>query len=74
MLCSFQGYSTVIPLHTYTCSFSDAFSLWFIIGDWLEFPVLYSRSLLFTYFIRSSVGLLIPNSYFIPPPFPLWYP
>ena len=31
-------------IHTY--SFSYLFSLWFITGDWIWFPVLYSRTLL----------------------------
>ena len=35
---------------------------------WLQFPVLDSRSLLIFYFVYSSVYILIPNSWFIPPP------
>ena len=34
-------------IHTYTCTFS----LWFIIGYWIWFPVLYSRTLLFILYI-----------------------
>ena len=34
------------------------------------FPVLYSKTLLFIYFIYSNVYLLIPNSKFILSPFP----
>ena len=37
----------------------------------IEFPVLYSRSLLITYFIYSSVYMLIPKIY-PSPTFPLW--
>ena len=35
---------------------------------YIYFPVLYSKSLLFIYFIYSSVNRLIPDSQFIPPP------
>ena len=35
---------------------------------YIYFPVLYSKSLLFIYFIYSSVNLLIPDLQFIPPP------
>ena len=47
---------------TYKYSFSDSFPLQFITRYWIWFPVLYSRSLLFIYFIYSSVYLLILNS------------
>jgi len=33
----------------------------------IVFPVLYSRTLLFISFVYSSLYLLIPNSWFIPP-------
>ena len=33
-----------------------------ILEYWVEFPVLYSESLLFTCFIYNSVSMLIPNS------------
>ena len=38
-----------------------------ITRHWLYFPVLYNRSLSVTYFIYSSVYLLIPKSWFHPP-------
>ena len=51
---------------------SDSFiyifiSLQVIIRYGIQFPVLYTRSLLLIYFIYSSVYLLIPNSQFILP-------
>ena len=53
--------------HTHIHSFSDSFPIQVITEYWVEFPVLYSRSLLIIYFIYNSVYLLIPNSQFIPP-------
>ena len=38
-----------------------------------EFPVLYNRFSLLTYFIHSSVYMSTPISQFIPPLFPPWY-
>ena len=35
----------------YVCSFSESCPLWIIIRYWMYFPVLYSRSLMFIYFI-----------------------
>ena len=52
--------------HTQIYIFSDSFPLWVITKHWVEFPMLYSRSL-FICFIHSSVYMLIPNSLFIPP-------
>ena len=46
----------------YIHSFSHSFSSWLITGYWIQFPVLYSGTLLFIYFIYSSLYLLIPNS------------
>ena len=74
ILCSFHVYSKVIPLyiymHIYILFYS--FPLEFITRYWIYFPVLYSKSLLFIYFIYGNVHLLIPYSQFIPtPPFPL---
>ena len=37
---------------------------------WVEFPVLYSKSLSVIYFIYSSMYMSIPISQFIPPPLP----
>ena len=47
---------------------SKFFSLLFIIGYWVEFLVLYSRTLLFIHSIYSSLCLLTPNFQSIPPP------
>ena len=41
--------------------FSYSFLLWFIMGYWIQFPVLYSRGL-FIHPIYNSLHLLIPNS------------
>ena len=47
----------------YTClhSFLDSFPIEAITEYWVEFPVLYSMSLLVIYFIFSSVYYVIPN-------------
>ena len=58
----------VIQLHIYVYSFSYSFPLWFITGYWIQFPVLYSRTLLFTHPIYNSLHLLITNSQSFPPP------
>ena len=50
--------------------FSYSFPLWFITGYWIQFPVLYRRTLLSIHPIYSSLYLLIPNSQPIPPPPP----
>ena len=52
-------------------SFSYSFPLWFITGYWIQFPVLYSRTLLFIHLIHNSLHLLIPNSQSISPLLPL---
>ena len=44
--------------HTYVYIF---FFIVVFIGNWIHFPVLYSRALLFICFIYSSVYLLIPS-------------
>ena len=71
-VCSFLVYSKVIHTHTqthiYMSSFSYSFPLWFITWYWIYFTGLYSRTLLFMYFIYNSLYLLIPNSKFIPSP------
>ena len=47
-------------------------SLWFITGYWTQFPLLYSRTLLFIYSIYNSLHLLISNCQSIfPYPLPL---
>ena len=43
-------------------SFSDSFSIQLITKYWVEFPMLYSKSLLFICFIHSRVHMLLPNS------------
>ena len=50
----------MIQLYIYMYSFP----LWLITGYWIQFPGLYSRTLLFIYFIYSSLYLLTqtPNS------------
>ena len=41
--------------------------LWFLIGYWIWFSVLYNGFLFVTYFIYSSVYMLIPNSFILSP-------
>ena len=48
--------------YTYIHPFLDSFPVQAIIEYWVEFPVLYSRSLLVTCFIHSSVYVSIPIS------------
>ena len=50
------------------------FPLWFLIGYWVQFPVLYSRTLLFIHPIYNSLHLPAPNSWSIPflPASPFW--
>ena len=48
--------------------FSYSFPLWFITGYWIEFPVLYSRILLFIHPTYNSLHLLISNFQSFPPP------
>ena len=57
----FLAYSKVIQL--YMCIY---FHVTFCSEYWIQFPVLRSRSL-FLYFIYSSLHLIIPNSWSIPP-------
>ena len=49
-------------IHLYVYSFP----WWFITGYWIQFPVLYSRTLLFICPIYSSWHLLTPNSQSFP--------
>ena len=60
-----------IYTHTHAHIFLHSFQLWFITGYWIQFPVLYSRILLFIHPIYHSLHLLIPNSHSIQPPAPL---
>ena len=56
-------YSKAIQLHIYIYPFFFRFFSHTGYTEYLvEFPVLYSRSLLIIYFIYSSVYMLIPNS------------
>ena len=56
-------------------SFSDTFPIQVITEYWVEFPVLYPRSLFAIYFIYSCVYMLIPNSWFVSHPhLSLWLP
>ena len=64
---AFLLYSKVIRLCVYIY-FSYSFPLWFITGYWIQFPVLYSRTLLFIHSVYNSLHLLMSNSQSIPPP------
>lgn len=44
------------------------FPLLFITGYWIQFPVLYNRTLFFIHSICNNLHLLVPNSQSIPPP------
>ena len=46
------------------------FPLWFILGDWMEFQVLYSNTLLFIHSKFNGLHLPSPNCQYIPPPHP----
>ena len=58
-------------IHVYTLLYS--FPLWFVIGYWIYFPVLYNRTLLFIHSICNILYLLTPTSCSVslPTPFPL---
>ena len=60
-------------LHIYIFFFKCSFPLWFIPGDWIQLPVLHSRTLLLTHSKGSSFHLPTPNSHSmpLPPPHPL---
>ena len=53
-------YVYYICIHTHTF-FLVLFSVMFISGHWVQFPVLYSRTLLFIHSIYNSLHLLSPN-------------
>ena len=46
--------------------FSYSFSVWFIIGYWIQFPELYSQTFLFIHSKHSSLHLIISNFQSIP--------
>ena len=52
----------------YTHSFSCSFPLQCIMGYWIQFPVLYSRTLLLNHPLYICLNLMIPNSQSSPPP------
>ena len=52
--------------YTNIYSLSYSFALWFVMGYWIQFSVLYSGSLLFIHPIYISLHLLIPNSHSFP--------
>ena len=54
--------------HSFDPLFFRFFSIYVIAEYLVEFPVLYSRSLLIAYFIYNSVYVSTPISQFIPPP------
>ena len=60
----------MIQLYIYIHSSSYSFPLWFITGYWIQFPVLYSRTLLFIHSLYTSLHLLIqtPNPTLSQPP------
>ena len=64
----FRFIHTHTHTHTHIHSFSDSFLILVITKCWIEFSVLYSRSLLMIYL--SVCILLKPNSWFISPPPP----
>ena len=67
-----QVCSQVVQLHIYTSLyiFSDSFLLQVIIGCWVQFPALFSKSLLFIYFMYGNVCLQIPYSLSLHTTFP----
>ena len=58
-------------MHVHVYSFSDSFPLYIVTKYWVEFPVLYTRSLLIIYFINSSVSV---NPTLLIYPFSLLFP
>ena len=48
--------------------FKYSFPLWLIMGNWIYFPVLYSKTLLFTHSPYNSLHPLTPSSDSIHPP------
>ena len=56
-----------IKEYIYIYSFSDAFPIYSITEYWIDFPVLYSQSLLFINFVNTSMYMPTPTSQFISP-------
>lgn len=69
-MCYFQLYSEAIQFYIY--SFFFRFFSHTGYQYWVEFPVLYNRSLLVICLKYSNVCMFIPGSWFIPPVFLLW--
>ena len=69
--CVSFSYTAKWVSYTYIHAFLEAFSISVMTGYWVEFPVLYRRSLFLTYFIYSSVYMSTSVFQFIPP---LLYP
>ena len=61
------GHDWATFTHSIIYSFSCSFPLELIPGEWVCFPMLYSR-LLFVHSVYNSLNLLTPNSCSIPPP------
>ena len=55
-------------IYAYMCIFSCPSPLWLITGNWLSFPVLCSRILLFIHSLYNSLHLLIPDFQSTPSP------
>ena len=55
-------------LYTYRHYFSCHFPSWLITGFWIQFPVLYSKTLLLLHSIYNSLHSLISNSQSFPHP------
>ena len=67
-LCQFLLYSKVTQLNTYIHLYVYSLASPSSPGDWWEFPLLYSRTLLFTHSSHESLHQLTPNSQSIPLP------
>ena len=68
VLCQYLLCSRVTQLYPYRHSFAYSFPLWFTTGYWVQFPVLYSRTLLFIHSKCNRLHLPTPNSQSIPLP------
>ena len=56
---------TQLYIYIHSSSYSP---LWFITGYWIQFPVLYGRTLLFMHSVYNNLHLLIPNPHCLPLP------
>ena len=64
----FMKKSIVFLFYTYTHFFLYYFPLWFITRHWIQFPVIYNRTLLLIHSKCSGLHLPAPNSQSIPLP------